>query len=188
MPPFPRRSLIALASFTLACSALAQTTPSSNQAPPSPPPQEPDSRTPTHADILRGAYGPDRANNDLLYYHLDIRVDPDKKFISGKNTIRFKMLADVTRIQIDFIDTLNIDKILLGPTLSNTPATPAPSSSTSPTPQSRHDAIIDFFYSGHPVETGRLGVFTFKQDVSGHPWINTACEGIGASLWWPNKD
>ena len=23
---------------------------------------------------------------------------------------------------------------------------------------------------------------------SGHPWINTACEGIGASVWWPNKD
>ncbi len=151
---------------------------------PAPPPQEPDPRTPTHADILRGAYGPDRANNDLLYYQLDIRVDSDK-VISGKNTIRFKMLVDVTRIQIDFIDTLNIDKILLGPTLSNTPATPAASSSTSSTPQSRHDAIIDFFLLGPPVETGRLGVFTFKQDVSGHPWINTACEGIGASLWGP---
>ena len=32
---------------------------------------------PTRTDILRGAYGPFRANNDLLYYHLDIRVDPD---------------------------------------------------------------------------------------------------------------
>ena len=45
---------------------------------------------PTKADMLRGAYGAYRANNDLLFYHLDIRVDPDKKFISGKNTIRFK--------------------------------------------------------------------------------------------------
>src|SRR5215472_10875835 len=49
---------------------------------------------PTKADILRGAYGPYRANNDLLFYHLDIRVDPEKKFISGNNTIRFKMLKD----------------------------------------------------------------------------------------------
>src|SRR5262244_2898148 len=56
---------------------------------------------PTHANILRGAYGPYRANNDLLYYHLDVRVDPEKKFISGKNTIRFKMLKDDTRIQLD---------------------------------------------------------------------------------------
>src|SRR5271166_4178996 len=40
---------------------------------------------PTRYDMLRGAYGPYRANNDLLYYHLDIRVDPDKQTISGKN-------------------------------------------------------------------------------------------------------
>ena len=65
-----------------------------------------------HADILRGAYGPYRANNDLLFYHLDVRVDPDKKFISGKNTIRFKMLKDDTRIQLDLTETLNIDKII----------------------------------------------------------------------------
>src|SRR5579863_1431987 len=56
-----------------------------------------------HTDILRGAYGPFRANNDLLYYHLDIRVDPTQKFISGKNTIRFKMLKDDSRIQLDLV-------------------------------------------------------------------------------------
>src|ERR1700754_2950029 len=46
----------------------------------------------TRLDLLRGAYGEDRANNDLISYHLDIRVDPEKKYVSGKNTIRFKML------------------------------------------------------------------------------------------------
>ena len=46
----------------------------------------------TEADRLIGGYGPYRSNNDLLYYHLDVRVDPDKKYLSGKNTIRFKML------------------------------------------------------------------------------------------------
>src|SRR6516162_4762377 len=71
---------------------------------------------PTHAALLRGAYGPYRANNDLLYYHLDVRVDPDKKYISGKNTIRFKMLTDGTRIQLDLNEALNIDKIVLGTT------------------------------------------------------------------------
>ena len=68
--------------------------------------------TTTHADILRGEYGRYRANNDLLSYHLDIRVDPEKKFISGKNTIRFKMLKDDTRIQLDLYATLKVDKIL----------------------------------------------------------------------------
>jgi hypothetical protein len=55
---------------------------------------------PERADLLRGAYGPYRANNDLLYYHLDVRVDPARRFLSGKNTIRFKMLRDDARIQL----------------------------------------------------------------------------------------
>jgi hypothetical protein len=144
---------------------------------------------PTHAEILRGAYGPYRANNDLLYYHLDIRVDPDKKFISGKNTIRFKMLKDDTRIQLDLIDSLNIDKILLGTTpLKYERDSGAVFVDFPETLHSGHTYSIDFYYSGSPIQTGRFGGFTFGKDSSGHPWIYTACEGIGASIWWPNKD
>jgi aminopeptidase N len=47
---------------------------------------------------------------------------------------------------------------------------------------------IEFYYSGHPVETGRFGGMTFKKDPAGRTWINTACEETGASIWWPNKD
>src|SRR6476646_5265340 len=68
---------------------------------------------PTHANILRGEYGRYRANNDLLAYHLDIRIDPEKKFVGGKNTIRFRMLKDDNRIQLDLYDNLKIDKIAL---------------------------------------------------------------------------
>lgn len=50
----------------------------------------PGARAPTRADILRGEYGRYRANNDLLFYNLAVRVDPEKKFISGRNTIRFR--------------------------------------------------------------------------------------------------
>jgi aminopeptidase N len=144
---------------------------------------------PTRAEMLRGAYGPYRANNDLLYYHLDIRVDPAQKFIGGKNTIRFRMLKDDTRIQLDLSEALSVDKILYG---------------TNPLKYERDGSTvfidfpealragqiysIDFYYSGHPPETGRFGGITFKKDASGHDWINTACEGIGASVWWPNKD
>src|SRR6266850_6686354 len=70
----------------------------------------------SHADVLRGEYGRYRANNDLLSYDLDIRVDPEKKFVNGKNTIRFRMLKDDTRIQIDLTANLNVDRILLGST------------------------------------------------------------------------
>ncbi len=144
---------------------------------------------PTHADVLRGAYGPYRANNDLLFYHLDIRIDPEKKFVSGKNTIRFKMLKNDTRIQLDLADVLTIDKILLG-------AVPLKYERDSGAvfvdfPEILHAGrvySIEFYYSGTPVHQGRFGGFTFGSDQSGHPWIYTACEGIGASIWWPNKD
>jgi aminopeptidase N len=144
---------------------------------------------PTHADILRGEYGPYRSNNDLLSYHLDIRVDPEKKYISGKNTIRFKMLADGQRIQLDLHQALNIDKILLGKAPLKYERDSGAVFVDFPEPlRSGREYSIDFYYSGNPVETGRFGSITFKKDPSGHPWINTACEESGASVWWPNKD
>jgi aminopeptidase N len=144
---------------------------------------------PLRYDFLRGAYGPLRANNDLLYYHLDIRVDPEKQWVSGKNTIRFKMLKDGTRIQIDLRDTLAIDKILLGDkTLKYERDTGAVFIDFPETLHAGQVYSIDFYYSGHPEETGRFGGMTFKKDPSGHVWINTACEETGASMWWPDKD
>ena len=72
---------------------------------------------PTRANILRGEYGRYRANNDLLFYHLDVRVDPERKYLSGKVAIRFKMLQDATRIQLDLHAALQVDRILLGDTV-----------------------------------------------------------------------
>jgi len=152
-------------------------------------PNDAGSPIPTRAELLRGAYGPFRANNDLLYYHLDIRIDPERKFLSGKNTIRFRMLKDGTRIQLDLTDALAIDKILLGDTALKYDRDGAAVFVNFP--HSLHAGqiySIDFYYSGNPPETGRFGGFTFKRDPSGHVWINTACEESGASVWWPNKD
>src|SRR3954463_12617767 len=92
--------------------AIAQAQTPGQTAAQSTPPAPPPLRPPTRADILRGEYGRYRANNDLLYYHLDVRVDPEKKFISGKNTIRFRMLSDDNRIQIDLHPSLTTDRIL----------------------------------------------------------------------------
>jgi len=144
---------------------------------------------PTHADILRGAYGPYRANNDLLFYHLDIRLDPEQKTINGKVTIRFKMLQDAARIQLDLHEALQVDKILLGGTeLKYERDSGAVFVDFPETLHAGRTYSIDFYYSGHPLETGRFGGIAFRKDPAGRPWINTACEGTGASLWWPNKD
>ncbi len=144
---------------------------------------------PTRADILRGEYGQYRANNDLLYYHLDVRVDPEKKFLSGKVTTRFKMLKDDDRIQLDLQTGLNVEKILLGSDeLKYEREFGAVFVNFPQTLRAGRVYTIDFYYSGSPAETGRFGGIAFRTDPSGHPWINTACEGIGASIWWPNKD
>jgi aminopeptidase N len=187
---FGRRcaSTAAIVLLWVAAFVAAQTSPSTPQQAATPP-RSRNHGEPTRADILRGAYGPYRANNDLLFYHLDIRVDPEKKFISGKNTIRFKMLKDDARIQLDLTDALNIEKILFGSTpLKYERDSGAVFVDFPETLHAGHVYAIDFYYSGSPVQTGRFGGFTFGKDPSGHPWIYTACEGIGASIWWPNKD
>ncbi len=164
--------------------APAQTTqPSGTRPPPAA------AAAPTRADILRGAYGPYRANNDLLFYHLDIRVDPAKKFISGRNTIRFKMLESGTRIQLDLHSALHVDKILLGSTPLKYERDSGAVFVDFPRSLRRgHVYTIDFYYSGNPVTDGRFGGITFGKDSSGNPWIYTSCEDVGASVWWPNKD
>jgi aminopeptidase N len=145
--------------------------------------------TPTRADILRGEYGRYRANNHLLFYHLDVRVDPEKKVIAGKNTIRFKMLKDDTRIQLDLFANLSVDKILMGSTaLKYERELGAVFVDFPETLKTGRTYSIDFYYSGTPQTISRFGGFTFGKDPAGRPWIYTACEGIGASLWWPNKD
>jgi aminopeptidase N len=167
------RTLAFTVSLCLAATAAAQT------------PQ----RTVTQADILRGAYGPYRANNDLLSYGLDIRVDPEKKFISGKNTIRFRMLKDDTRIQLDLIAALSVDKILLGSTeLKYVREFNAVFVDFPQTLKKDSVYAVDFHYSGNPAETGRFGGITFRKDPAGRLWINTACQGPGAMVWWPNKE
>ncbi|HXS76283.1 MAG TPA: M1 family metallopeptidase [Terracidiphilus sp.] len=144
---------------------------------------------PTRFDMLRGAYGPFRTNNDLLYYHLNIRVDPKEQTIRGKNTIRFRMLEDGSRIQLDLNEKLDIDKIELeGMPLKYERDSGAVFVDFPHLLRAGQVYSIEFYYSGHPLETGRFGGMTFNKDPAGRTWINTACEETGASIWWPNKD
>jgi aminopeptidase N len=132
--------------------------------------------------------------------HLDVRVDPEK-FLSGTNTIRFRMLKDDTRIQLDLHEALQVDKILFqvsgaGSQVSGSKAAELKYERDSgavfvdfpETLKAGRVYEIDFYYSGNPLETGRFGGIAFRKDPAGRPWINTACEGEGASIWWPNKD
>ena len=141
------------------------------------------------ADTLRGTYGPFRENNDLLTYALDIRVDVGEKFITGVNAIGFRMLEDGTRIQLDLFENMSVDSILFqGEALAYTREFNAVFVDFPETLRKDEAYAVDFHYSGHPMESGRFGGMAFREDSLGNPWVITACQNIGASLWWPNKD
>lgn len=141
------------------------------------------------AQLLRGEYGKHRSNNDLLYYHLDIRVDPEKRRISGKNTVRFRMLESDTRIQLDLHADMAVDKVVMGDTALkverelNTVWIDFPQEL-----EKGRVYEIDFHYSGTPKVRGRFGAFVFGRDPQKRPWIYTSCEGPGAMSWWPCKE
>jgi aminopeptidase N len=156
-------------------------------------------------DLLRGAYGPYRANNDLLSYNLRIRVDPETKSIKGENEIAFRMLQDGTRIQLELAPSLQIDSLTLqgdgsmvcceiganaafGKKLKYTREERTVWVEFPETLRKGQTYKVLFVYSGHPVTQGRFGCFSFDKDKEAKPWITTACEGEGASIWWPNKD
>jgi len=146
-------------------------------------------QTPSRADVLRGEYGRYRANNDLLSYHLDIRVDPAKQLLGGRNTIRFRMLKDDTRIQIDLYAYLKVERILLGArALRYTREMNAVFVDFPQTLRAGREYAIDFYYSGMPEPVARFGCITFRKDTAGRDWVTTACEDAGASYWWPNKE
>ncbi|SFS80563.1 M1 family metallopeptidase [Sphingobacterium wenxiniae] len=146
----------------------------------------------TKADSLRGTLTPLRTCYDIQYYHLDVKVDIDRKFLSGSNLFKFKAVENFDRLQFDLFDNLSVDKVEYhGQTLSFS---------------REHNAVfVDFpiaiekskidsftvYYSGTPIAATRApwdGGFDWKKDSNGKPWVATACQGLGASVWWPNKD
>ena len=99
------------------------------------------------------------------------------------------MLQDDNRIQLELISVLKVEKILFGDAPLKYERDGRTVFVDFPQQLSKGKTYsIDFYYSGNPVETGRFGGITFKKDAAGFTWINTACEGQGASVWWPNKD
>ena len=66
----------------------------------------------TRQDTLRGSITKEREWWDLNYYHLDISVFPDEKFISGKNTVVYSVLKPYQVIQIDLQEPMMITSVI----------------------------------------------------------------------------
>jgi len=146
----------------------------------------------TRADSLRGGQSAARTCYDIRYYHLDVKLDVARKFISGTNLFRFTATRDFTRLQFDLFANLAVDRVeYRGRTI---PFVREANAVFVTFPETiKQGALSEFTvtYSGFPTIAKKApwdGGFVFAQDTLGRPWVATACQGVGASLWWPCKD
>ena len=147
----------------------------------------------TRQDTLRGSITPERAWWDLTYYHLEVAVNLDDSTLSGTNTIQYRVDSVTTNIlQLDLQPPMTITKITQGgrtldveregnvwwvETASNQPV------------GSIQQLEVEF--GGKPLQAAHApwdGGFVWTRDSNGTPFIANANQGIGASIWWPNKD
>ncbi len=147
----------------------------------------------TRQDTLRGSITAERAWWDLNYYHLDISVNPETKSIKGKNTIRYTVLKPYQTLQIDLQAPMKLTKAIQdGEELEVLKDGNAHFINLKkPQIAIGTQEEIELFYEGQPREAVRApwdGGISWKKDENGTDFIASSCQGLGASVWWPNKD
>jgi len=143
-------------------------------------------------DTLRGSITKERIWWDLTYYHLDIKIDPENRTIIGSNEISYTVIDTYYEMQIDLQEPLVLTK----------------AQQNGEDLQIRHDGNAHFiilkakqikgaknkikvFYEGKPRTAVRApwdGGISWEKDLNGNHFIASSCQGLGASVWWPNKD
>jgi aminopeptidase N len=153
----------------------------------------------THQDTLRGSLGPERTWWDVLHYDINVTPDYKSKFIKGKTIIEYKVIEDKHSdyMQIDLQQPLKVDTFYYdGKPYINYPAKPFYNEGNVwhvPLPKAAKNSIhtIGIAYSGNPKIAQRPpwdGGWIFTVDEKGRPWMTVACQGLGASVWYPCKD
>lgn len=147
----------------------------------------------THADTLRGSVTPERAWWDVTHYNLEVSFDFNKRSIRGYNRISYTIVsAPGKEMQIDLQQGLDIDSVLYKNERlafrrsGNVYFVTAPSD-----PESTKAAVITIYYHGIPrpaIHPPWDGGVIWSKDEKGNPWISIACQGLGASMWYPCKD
>lgn len=146
----------------------------------------------TRQDTLRGSITPERVWWDLTYYHLSVDVNIETRSISGTNGIRYKVLEPHQLLQVDLQAPLSITKITQqGEDLSFSTEGSAYFVELNKEQKPGEINELMIWYEGKPVVAKNPpwdGGFTWTTDSNGKPFVATSNQGIGASVWWPNKD
>ena len=146
----------------------------------------------TRKDSLQGGLRFERTCFDVLRYDLNIKVNPDEKSIVGYNKITFKVVTTTSKIQLDLFDNLQIDSLVFNSKkLQYKREFNAVFIDFPEVLKVNSEQNLFFYYSGKPVIAKNApwdGGFIFKKDRNGKPWIAVACQGVGASIFYPVKD
>jgi aminopeptidase N len=146
-------------------------------------------------DTLRGSNGRGRDWWDVQHYKLEFSIDTAARTISGSNTIQFKVLGkERDSMQIDLQEPMILDSVLL---VDNSKINFSREgnvywldfSFAKARPQEYYS--ITLFYHGKPRKAVKApwdGGFIWAKDSLGNHWVSVACQGLGASSWWPCKD
>lgn len=146
----------------------------------------------TRLDSLKGSITPERAWWDLQHYHLQVEVDPNTQTIAGQNTVQYKVVADSKRLQIDLQAPMILQKAVQNGQELAFEREGSAHFITLNSPQTigeLHEITLHF--AGKPVVAIRPpwdGGLTWKKDSKGLPFVANSNQGIGSSIWWPNKD
>ena len=147
----------------------------------------------TRKDSLQGGFSFERVCYDVQRYDLDITLNPEKKFISGSNTISFKMHQESKMIQLDLFENMEADSIVFEGRPLKFKREFGAVFIEFPKILKVSDNILQlqFYYSGNPIVAKNApwdGGFVFSKDKNDKPWICVAVQGMGGSLWFPLKD
>ncbi len=146
----------------------------------------------TEQDSLRGSITPERAWWDLAYYDLQVEVDPEKKYIRGTNTIHYRVKDRGEVLQLDLQPPMVLQKVLQdGKQLSVTSKVNAHFIQLEKPQVPGETHTLTAYFEGHPKVAENApwdGGFTWAEDTEGRHFVATSCQGLGASVWWPNKD
>ena len=144
------------------------------------------------ADTLRGMLTPLRTCYDINYYHLEVKIDIENKSVNGSNEFAFTATQDFSKLQFDLFENLKIEKVVYKG--SSIPFTREFGAVFVTFPKAIKKGVKDrftVFYGGNPRVARNPpwdGGFIFKKDRGGNPFVSVACQGLGASVWWPTKD
>lgn len=145
----------------------------------------------SEADKLRGSITPERAWWDLQHYDLTVEVFPETKTIKGTNTITYTVLENEKVMQIDLQEPMQIDKVEQNGKSISFKRKGAVHYLKLKKQQKDTEQKITIYFSGKPRVAKNApwdGGFSWKKDNNGKHFIATSNQGIGASIWWPNKD